>query len=294
MTPTIHHDTLEANGARLHYARTGEGPPIVLLHGWPEFWLTWEPVMVRLADRFELIAPDLRGFGDSPKPDEGPSDRAGPEVHAADLLALLDHLALGRVGIVSHDVGAHVAQTFAQAQPERLSRLFFFDCPYPGIGPRWAEPSHLAEIWYQSFQQKPWAAALVGSSREACRIYFGNMLRHWAAGNPAAFDGAVLEAWVDNFLKPGNLQGGFDWYVSRNASRLAAMRGEETQPPPISIPTRVRWGALDPVLKVAWADRLGDYFTDLDATPLAGLGHFPHREDPDRAAAEIGEWFGLP
>jgi len=291
MTTAIRHDTLEANGARLHFARAGSGPPLVLLHGWPEFWLTWEPVMARLAGRFDLIAPDLRGFGDSPKPDEGPSDRAGPEVHAADLLALLDHLGLERVGIASHDVGALVAQTFALAHPERLTRLFFFDCPYPGIGPRWAEPGHLAEIWYQSFQLKPWAAALVGSSREACRIYFGNMLRHWAAGNPAAFDGPVLEEWVDNFLKPGNLQGGFDWYVSRNAARIASMRGESPRPPPITVPTRVRWGALDPVLKVAWADRLGDYFTDLDAAPLAGLGHFPHREDPDRAAAEIGAWF---
>ena len=292
MQHAIRHATLEANGARLHYARTGSGPPLVLLHGWPEFWLTWEPVMARLAGRFDLIAPDLRGFGDSPKPDEGPSDRAGPEVHAADLLALLDHLGLARVGLVSHDVGAYVAQAFARAHPQRLTRLFFFDCPHPGIGARWAEPLHLKEIWYQSFHQKPWAAALIGSSREACRIYFGNLLRHWAAGNPAAFDGEVLEAWVDNFLKPGNLQGGFDWYISANAARLAAMRGEAPRLPPIAVPAVVRWGALDPVLKVEWIDRLGETFTDLDAAPLDGVGHFPHREDPDRAAAEITACFG--
>jgi pimeloyl-ACP methyl ester carboxylesterase len=292
MTHAIHHGTLQANGGRLHYARSGKGEQsLVLLHGWPEFWLTWEPVMQRLADRFDLIAPDLRGFGDSPKLDEGPSDRVGPEVHAADLLALLDHLGLGRVGIVSHDVGAVVAQAFAHAHPERLDRLFFFDCPYAGIGSRWAEPGHLAEIWYQSFQQKPWAAALVGSSREACQVYFGNLLRHWAAGNPGAFEGGVLDAWVDNFLKPGNLQGGFDWYVSRNAARLASMRGGEQPPPPITVPTRVRWGALDPVLKVEWTDKLGDYFADLDVAALEGIGHFPHREDPDRAAAEIAAFF---
>ena len=82
MTLAIQHGTLEANGVRLHYTRTGEGPTIVLLHGWPELWLTWEPVMARLADRFDLIAPDLRGFGGSPKPDEGPSDRAGAEIGA--------------------------------------------------------------------------------------------------------------------------------------------------------------------------------------------------------------------
>ncbi len=292
MAHSVRHATLTANGTTLHYARIGAGPPLVLLHGWPEFWLTWEPVMQRLASRFDLIAPDFRGFGDSPKPDHGPSGRVGPEVHAADLLALLDHLGLSRVGLVSHDVGAYVAQVFARAHPERLTSLFFFDCPYSGVGSRWATPDHLKEIWYQSFHQKPWAAELIGSSREACKIYFGNMLRHWAAGNPAAFDGAVLEAWVDNFLKPGNLQGGFDWYISANAARLAAMRGEAPKLPPIALPACVRWGALDPVLKVEWADRLGDTFTDLDFAPLYGLGHFPHREDPDRAAAEIAAWFG--
>jgi pimeloyl-ACP methyl ester carboxylesterase len=158
--------------------------------------------------------------------------------------------------------------------------------------PAGRSPLHLKEIWYQSFHQKPWAAALIGSSREACRIYFGNQLRHWAAGNPAAFDGEVLEAWVDNFLKPGNLQGGFDWYISANAARLAAMRGEAPRLPPIAVPAVVRWGALDPVLKVEWIDRLGETFTDLDAAPLDGVGHFPHREDPDRAAAEITACFG--
>jgi pimeloyl-ACP methyl ester carboxylesterase len=292
MVRSIEHATIQVNGTKVHYARTGQGMPLVLLHGWPEFWLTWQQVMERLAGRFDLIAPDLRGFGDSPKPDEGPSDRAGPEVHAADLLGLLDHLGLGQVGLVSHDIGAYVAQVFARTHPERLTRLFFFDCPYPGVGARWAEPHHLKEIWYQSFHQKPWAAELIGSSREACRIYLRNMIRHWAAGNPGAFEGEVLEAWVDNFMKPGNLQGGFDWYISANAARLATMRGEVPSLPPVTVPAKVRWGALDPVLKVEWMDRLGEYFTDLDAAPMEGVGHFPHREDPDRAALEIATWFG--
>jgi pimeloyl-ACP methyl ester carboxylesterase len=288
----LRHGEAGANGVRLHYARAGSGPPLLLLHGWPEFWLAWEPVMARLADRFDLIAPDLRGFGDSEKPDAGrPSDRAGAEVHAADVLGLADALGLGRFGLVGHDVGAYVMQAAARRAPERLTGLFFFDCPHPGIGARWAAPEHLREIWYQSFHQQPWAAELVGSSREACRIYLGHFLRHWSAGNPRAFDG-VLEAWVDNFMKPGNLQGGFDWYLSANAARLAAIRGEAPAQPPIAVPACVRWGALDPILKVAWADRLDETFADLDFAPLEGVGHFPHREDPDRAAAEIAGFFG--
>ena len=81
----------------------------------PEYWLTWLPVMERLADRYTLVAPDLRGFGDSDKP-PGPW---GNEDHAADLLALLDALQLDKVGVVGHDVGGGVMQPLARQAPER-------------------------------------------------------------------------------------------------------------------------------------------------------------------------------
>src|SRR5215831_6971013 len=97
----IEHLTVSANGAAFHVARTGSGKPLLLLHGWPEFWLSWEPVMTRLAGRFSLIVPDLRGFGESDKPD-GP---CGPEQHTADMLALMDAPVIARFGVVGHDVG---------------------------------------------------------------------------------------------------------------------------------------------------------------------------------------------
>lgn len=286
----IRHETVTANGVQLHVARAGAGRPLVLLHGWPEFWLTWEPVMARLADRFSLIAPDLRGFGASEKPDPGPSDRAGPAVHAADLLGLLDALGLERVGVVAHDVGASVGQALGRANPERLTGLFFFDCPYPGIGPRLARPEMLAEIWYQSFHLKPFAAGVVGASRESCRAYIGHFLSHWAGGNPSAFDD-VLDAFTDNFLVPGNLQGGFNWYLSQQAERLAMVRGEAPALPPIRVPTCIRWGTRDPLFPYEWTDRLGETFSDLDLAPFEETGHFPHRERPDQAAEAIAAFF---
>src|SRR4030088_3042352 len=145
----IEHSTLAGRAADLHAARAGRGRPLLLLHGWPEFWLTWEPVMTRLANRFDLIAPDLRGFGDSDKP-AGPF---GPEDHTRDMLALLDGLGLQRAGIVGHDVGGAVMQPLARKAPERCVGLLFFDFVYPGIGPRMATPDRLNEIWYQSFNQ---------------------------------------------------------------------------------------------------------------------------------------------
>jgi pimeloyl-ACP methyl ester carboxylesterase len=280
---------LKANGITVHLARTGAGRPLVLLHGWPEFWLSWAPCMQRLQARFQLLAPDLRGFGVSDKPSSGPSRAAGPEVHAGDVLALLDQLGIARAGVVGHDVGAYVAQALARRAPERIAGLFFFNCPYPGIGRRWAAVDHLVEIWYQSFHQMPFAAELVGTSREACRIYIGHFLSHWAR-DPHAFD-PDLEAWVDNFLRPGNLQGGFDWYLSVAEARAAVIREEVPPGPKIALPTRVMWGRHDPILKAEWVDRLPEFFADPEITIAKDAGHFVHYETPDAAAEAIAAFF---
>ncbi|HTJ64267.1 MAG TPA: alpha/beta hydrolase [Alphaproteobacteria bacterium] len=287
---TIEHNTLSVGGIPIHYARCGSGQPLLLLHGWPEFWLTWEPVMQRLADRFDVIAPDLRGFGQSGHPDPAPSKEVGADVHLKDFVGLLDALKLDRVGVVSHDVGAYVGQLFGRHYPERCSGLFFFNVPYPGVGNRWTQPDHIAEIWYQSFNQQPFAAQFVGASRDTCRAYFSHLLNRWSA-KPGAFDDA-MEDWVDNFLSHGNLQGGFNWYLSNHAARIAIMKGNVPPAPPIAVKTKVCWGAEDSVIKAEWGDRLGEYFTDLDFSPMPGVGHFPHKEDPDRAAAAIAGFFG--
>ena len=298
------HEIVEHGGARLHVARmeslerpehsgrgSKPGRTLLFLHGWPEFWWTWSPVMERLsALGYDCVAPDLRGFGDSEKP-SGASADVGADVHAADIRAVLGGLDLARGGIVAHDVGASVAQSLGRSAPDRLAGLFFFNCPHPGVGARWAEPGHLKEIWYQSFNQTPLAVSLVGASRESCRAYIGFILRHWAGGNPAAFDDATVDHFVDNFMKPGNLQGGFNWYISQNATRIAAMRGEAPVLPKIKVPACVRWGDSDPLMPFAWSDRLGETFTDLDLAPFEGAGHFPHREHPERAAQEIDRFF---
>ena len=231
----MHHVIVRANNASIHVAQVGNGAPLLLLHGWPEFWLTWEPVMARLAERFRLIAPDLRGFGDSDKPN-GPW---GAEGHAADMLALLGALGIERVGIVGHDVGGAAMQVMARAAPERLAGLFFFDFVYPGIGTRLGTPDRLTEIWYQSFHQMEMAPALVGTSAESCRAYISHFLRHWAYRQDAFDD--VIPAFTDNFMKPGNLAGGFAYYRASHAGRLAMMKGEATALPPIAAPTCVRW-----------------------------------------------------
>src|SRR5258707_7562523 len=172
----MEHLTIQANGAAFHVARTGHGRPLLLLHGWPEFWLTWEPVTARLADRFTLYAPDLRGFGGSDKPD-GPF---GPDQHAADMLALMDALGLRQAGIIGHDVGGALMQPLARQAPGRIAGLFFFDFVYPGIMPRMAEPGRLHHIWNQSFHPMEIAPALVAASRESSRRSVRHLLKAWS------------------------------------------------------------------------------------------------------------------
>lgn len=284
--PRIKHATVTANGAKLHVARVGKGPPLLLLHGWPEFWLTWEPVMLRLADRFELIAPDLRGFGDSDKP-AGPF---GGKEQGADMLALLDALHLQRVGVVAHDVGGAVAQAMAQAAPDRIAGLLFFSFIHPGVGARFFSPDRLHNIWYMFFQENGFAEALVGATPETVARYFSFFLEDWPYRKDAFSD--VMPAFIENFRKPGNIAGGFNYYREAIPPRTNPPGGKPpAAPPPIGIPTAVRWPEHDKLFDPAWTDTLPQHFTQLDLKTFPGVGHFPHREDPDAAAKEIAAFF---
>ena len=283
------HQYLEANGIRIHHVRHGSGFPVVLLHGWPEFWFAWRKNIPSLAGRFDVVAPELRGFGDTEKPGLPDPPSSLPDVLVEDLRGLADALGIERFGIVSHDVGSYVAQAFARKYPERIEGLFFFNCFYPGIGRRCADPDHLKEIWYQSFNQQPWAPSLVGQSRQTCALYICHFLRHWSHA-PDTFDDS-LDAWVDNFMKPGNLQGGFDWYVGVHEARIETMKKGPPSLPKIEAPTRFLWGSSDPIIKAEWADHLSDYFANYNFALANEAGHFVHYEQPELANREIIEFF---
>lgn len=273
----------------VHYVRDGSGSPIIFLHGWPEFNRTWKHNLPALAKEFDCIAPDLRGFGKTRRKVASPASGVTPQLLAKDLGEFADALGIDRFAIVSHDVGAFVAQTFARAHPDRVSALFFFNCPHPGVGKRWGDATLFPESWYQMFHQKDFAAELVGSSREACEIYLRHFLTHWCYQKDAFAE--ELDAWVDNFMSNDNLQGGFDWY--RGVSRLRArlMRDGPPPMPKITAPTQVFWGARDPVLKVDWLDNIGDFFSDIDVRVAENSGHFVHFEEPELANEEMLKFF---
>jgi pimeloyl-ACP methyl ester carboxylesterase len=279
-----HNFTAGADGVRLHYVRRGGGVPVLLLHGWPGFWYDWRRIISNLADAADVIAPDLRGFGLSPTP-EGPAiQTSAPDSHARDLIALLDALKIERALVVGHDIGAVVAQELALTVPRRVARLVLFNPPYAGIGQRRYAPEASAEFWYYNFHDLPLAPALVVHSRETLRLYLAHFYDHWV-GRKASVRADEFQAIVDSFARPGVFESSISYYRARAAQRRAASAATQTLP--IKQPTRILWGALDPVIKVAWADRLVEFFPHMSLTILRDVGHFVPFEAPDEALVAI-------
>ena len=100
----------------------------------------------------------------------------------------------------------------------------------------------------------------------------------------------LLEVYVDNFMKPGNIQGGFDWYLSSYPTRRLWLEGKLPPKPPINVPTRFLWGRRDPLVPIEWADKLGEYWTNY-TIDFVDAGHFVHADVPDLAAKEIRAFF---
>jgi pimeloyl-ACP methyl ester carboxylesterase len=273
-----------ADGVRLHYVRRGHGEPVVLLHGWPGFWYDWRRVVVPLAEEVDVIALDFRGFGDSDKPEGDPKELYTADRLAADVLALLDHLGVGRFVVAGHDTGAVIAQVLARTTPERVSALVLFNPPHLAIGDKPKEPASQRESWYHHFHALPWSDQLVGFSRATTELYLRHFYDHWV-GNKDSVRPEEFKAIVDAFARPGALRASFGWYRAtyEEETDTSACATKD----PIPLPTVVRWGELDPVKPAAWAEGIEQTFPDLDFRFVPGAGHFVPFEAPEETVTAI-------
>ena len=277
------HQFAQLNGVRLHYVRHGAGTPVVLVHGWPGFWFEWNKNILPLAERFDVVAPDMRGYAYSDKPDL-PPEQGYTDVHMADdLAALVRHLGFAKVHMVAHDFGASWAQRFAQRHADLLDKLVLFNPPYPGIGGRWFGMPQVFESWYMVFHQQPWAEEIVGATRASIETYLRHFLRHWSHDSDVFPDDEIAE-FVEAYSQPGAVRGGFNCY--RAVFRTA---GREPNAP-IAAPTLVLWSDNDPILRFEWSDNLGQSFTSYTLKKIEGCGHFMHREAPERINRELIEF----
>ena len=284
------HQYATINGLRYHYVREparpgGSGPPLFLIHGWPGFYYEWRLNIKPLAERFDVIVPDMRGYGHSDKPDLPPEEAYTDEAFAEDLHALIQHLGFDKVSIVSHDFGSVWTQRFARAHRDLVEKLVFFQPVYPGIGVRWFGPDRVGEIWYMAFHQLPWAEELVGSSRRATEIYLRHFLSHWSY-DKSLWTEEEVEHFVEVFSQPGTLRGGFNCYRAMFRTSGRGQGGD----PKIYAPTLVLWAENDPIFPIAWSDKLPDFFPDLTLRTVRQCGHWVQREQPELVNQAIAEF----
>jgi pimeloyl-ACP methyl ester carboxylesterase len=229
------HHTAQVNGTRLHYVTAGDGPPVMLLHGWPQTWHEWRHVMDLLADDFTVVAPDLRGFGYSAKPAQG-YDAA---TMAADLAALSEHLGLRDVTVVGHDWGAVFGYVYAATSPDQVRALGIVEMALPGVGvmeqAMGPQPGGNF-LWHMGFQSVPDVPELLLAGKE--RPYLRWFFEHFAY-DPSAITAADLDEYVDAITQVGALRAGLavyqDFFVS--ADQVAAHAKT-----PLTIPVRAYGG----------------------------------------------------
>ncbi|MDO8309061.1 MAG: alpha/beta hydrolase [Actinomycetota bacterium] len=272
-----HHEVQLAD-IKIHYVREGSGPPLLLLHGWPGFWWEWSKVIGPLAESFDVIVPDLRGFGDSEKPDLKDLSKYSLDRTTDDQAGLLDALGIDQAYVVGHDYAAIVVHKFIRKYRERVIKAAIFDPITPDFGPFYLGIPHIAESWYSQFHQTDMSVELVTSSREACKIYFKHFMDHWSYRDTLLTD-EELEIHVDNCMKPGNVNGGFNYY--RSNLSVTSNPWTDLDQTSTDLPVTMLWGVGDPVVPAILVDQVPPYYSNYTMELIEDGGHFMMVEKPD-------------
>jgi haloacetate dehalogenase len=276
---------LETSGASIHGRRGGQGPPVLLLHGIPETHLMWHRVAPLLAERFTVVATDLRGYGASGKPPSTP-DHAPYSMRAlaGDQVEVMRALGYQRFDVVGHDRGARCGYRMALDHPRVVERLAVLDIIPTGDAFDRADMDFSLGFWVWSFlaAPEPVPEQLIARAPE---VVVGHMLDAWS-NRPDAFPAALREAYVDQFRDPATVHAICEQY--RAAATLdhqhdRADRGRRR----ISCPTLALWSDSGPLatwyrpLEIwrAWCDQV-------DGAAIAA-GHFLPEEAPDLTAQHL-------
>lgn len=202
---TLQSRTAEADGVQLHYLTAGQGPPIVLMHGYTQTSLMWRPLIATLSEQFTVIAPDLPGIGDS----SIPSDGLDMKTAAIRIHSLVRALGFEKAQVVGHDIGLMVAYAYAAQFPSEVEKLAVMDAFLPGVD-GWEPVYNNPGIWHFRFNG-PTPEALV-EGRE--RIYFEHFWNNFAADKTRSIPEADREAYTAAYARPGRMHAGWEYFVS--------------------------------------------------------------------------------
>ena len=278
----ISHHSFSASGTRIHYRRAGAGSEaVVCFHGFPQTGRLWERLAARLANRFTVIAPDLRGAGESQRPATGYDKKTV----AADIHELVASLGFDRAHLVGHDIGAAVAYAYAAQWPSGVACLVMIEMLLPGFGLEalWAirKPGEFAHMPFFMTPDLPeWLIA----GREAA--FFDWFIRNMVA-DQAAFGSDDIAAYAQAYARPGALRAGFDGYRAFWQDAEDNKRFAETK---LKMPVLAIGAELS--VGTALAQSLQPLAENLRGLVFEGCGHFVPDEQPERLARELETFLG--
>jgi pimeloyl-ACP methyl ester carboxylesterase len=191
----------EVNGTKLHYLAAGKGEPVLLLHGYAQTSHMWRPLIAELAKTHTVIASDLRGFGQSTKPESG----YGKTLLAQDVHALMASLGHERYGLAGHDIGLMVAYALAAQYPDEVTRIALMDAFLPGVGD-WTNVWLLRDLWHFHFYGKTPLALVDGRER----IYFEHFWNDFAADPAKSVSEEDRQFYAAAYAQPGGMRAGFE------------------------------------------------------------------------------------
>jgi pimeloyl-ACP methyl ester carboxylesterase len=274
---------VNAGGLRQHIVIGGDGPPLLLVHGWPQTWYQWRLVMPALARQFTVIAPDQRGRGLTSKPTPGPSGNGyDTGTLGNDLAALMDALGYQRFAVAGHDTGMDIAYALAADHRDRVEALEVAEAVLPGaqISPPLFLPSALNErLFHLMFNHLPTMNEQLVTGRE--EIFFGFIFD--VEAGTIKLPGYAVRVYIDNLASvPGALLGSFGFY--RALDTTSAQNAQ-----------RATQKLTLPVLAVGGAESAGTGTGDamklvadnVQAVVIPGAGHWVAEQAPDQVLAAL-------
>lgn len=271
---------IASNGATIHVRTGGDGPAVLLLHGYGETGDMWAPMAIDLARDHRVVVPDLRGMGLSGKP-AGGFDK---KTQGVDMAGVLDDLKIERVDLVTHDIGNMVGYAFAAQFPERVRRFALIDAPLPGVGP-WEEILKNPLLWHFRFGGPDMERLVAGRER----IYLDRFWNEFSAA-PARFSEAAREHYASLYALPGAMHSGFLQFAAFDQDALdnqAFLAKGKLSMPVLAIGGEKSFGK-------AMADVMRFAATDVREGVIPESGHWIMEENPAATIAMVREFLQPP
>ncbi|MFY1672285.1 alpha/beta fold hydrolase [Plantactinospora sp. WMMB334] len=269
----------DVNGTRLHYVIGGEGDPLVLLPGWPRTWYQFHKIMPRLAERYQVIAVDLRGMGDSDKPVHGYDKKT----MARDIYELVRSLGLNQVNVAGEDIGSMVAHSFAANHPEAIRKLALWEAGHPTEAfnevRALTQPGQPTTPWWFAFNE---LHGLPEKLAEGRFRYIVDWLIDFHATTPEAFSEETRDLYAAAYNTPDAIRAGNGWYQTFQQDIV-----DLKDYPVLTLPVLALGGFYYPLMVAQLEGRA----TDVRFVELKGAGHYLAEERPDEVVRELTEFF---